>query len=1211
MRADVTSKQAAFVSLLAALCYGWLPDLGAQSPSAAIESTIGGPPLELKTVAENSGYQTTSHYDQTVAFLEALRAQFPLARKIEMGKSRAGRSVPLLAVSEPAVATPEQAAEQVGRGKLVVLLLGNSSGERADGQDALLALSRNILAKHERSILTNVVLLVVPMWNVDADVQGESREASPSSASRDQTRSGQATRLDSNRDFVKLETSETRALVRVLRQWNPALVVDVRTAAAPASHPLIRCEGPNRLAGDTEVVNFIDKTLLPEMVRRVAPTVGVNPAEDLSAKESETGTSPPMTLDMATYMALRNRLGLAATSDAGAPIRDRVLAMEDCLNACLEYAVSQREQIRKLLAPSSSAAKLGETKGKRVSTQLKPYAYVFPGGLSQVTELLQRHGIEVDEFREDIELDSEAYRVSQLEQSEREFEGHRLRTLEVTPHQAARKINAGTVLVRAEQPLRPLLTFLLEPRSGSLAAWNFFDPALQPGKDYPVLRLLKSVPILTTRVRPLAEDRVLHKPISFAAAYESARPLNLSGSSIGSLQWLDDGEHFLQTKEGKLLKVSAATGRSSIFLDTQPIAKALAGIPVLNEKTAQDLANRAGATLNKQRTAALFNYENDLYYARKDGSVAGRLTHSPQPEELATFSPDGRFVAFVRTNELYVVDLQTKTERALTTGATDRLLNGKADWVYYEEVFNRNHQAYWWSPDSQRLAFFETDDSPVKTFTLVNDLPRQQEIERTPYPRPGEPNPRVRLGLVSGAGGKPVFADLSDYDAEAYLITGVGWWPDGSALYCFIQNRTQTWLDFCSVPIGGGKPKRLFRDRTKAWVEAPAAPEFLKDGSFLLTSERSGWQHIYHFAKDGRLVAAVTGGDWEARKLERLDEPHNWVYFTGTKDSPIAENLYRVHLDGTGIERLTLEPGSHRVEVSPKGNAFIDRWSTRTMPTKVAVRKADGLLLRMLDTNPVYALEEYDWGATAQFQIKATDDFLLEAAWVKPPHFDARKKYPAWLTTYAGPHAPSISDSWGGGALWDQVLAHAGLVVFHVDPRSASGKGAQSAWACFHQLGVVELKDLSEAIQWLKAQPWIDGSRIGMSGFSYGGFMTAFAMTHSDLFAAGIAGAPPTDWRDYDTIYTERYMATPQENPEGYQKTSVVEAAKNLHGRLFLVHGTIDDNVHPANSIKFMRALQDAGKQFEMMFYPGFRHGIGSKQFQRAEYEFILRSLAP
>ena len=405
-------------------------------------------------------------------------------------------------------------------------------------------------------------------------------------------------------------------------------------------------------------------------------------------------------------------------------------------------------------------------------------------------------------------------------------------------------------------------------------------------------------------------------------------------------------------------------------------------------------------------------------------------------------------------------------------------------------------------------------------------------------------------------------------------------------MFAYFQNRTQTWLDFCTMPADGGPLTRLFRETTKAWVDDPGEPIFLSDGSFLLASEVSGWKHLYRFDKDGKRQKAVTEGEWEIRTVHKTDGKDGYVYFSATKDATNAANLYRCRTDGTGFERLTRGDGAHAATVAPTGKYFIDSHSDANTPTQVRIFKADAALVRTLDTNPVYARDEYRFGPYERVQVKTKDGFYLEGSLVKPSDFDPAKKYPVWTFTYAGPHAPTIRESWDGGRVQDQALAGAGVIVFRIDPRCASGKGACSAWTAYKQLGVQELKDIEEAIDWLTTHPWVDAKRLGLSGHSYGGFMTAFALTHSKKFSAGIAGAPVTDWRNYDTIYTERYMSTPQENPQGYDASSAVKAAKNLHGRLLLLHGEMDDNVHVQNSMQLIDELQKAEKDFEVMIYP-------------------------
>ena len=832
----------------------------------------------------------------------------------------------------------------------------------------------------------------------------------------------------------------------------------------------------------------------------------------------------------------------------------------------------------------------------------RPYAYLFPAELRTLTEHLQRIGVQVDELREDIELEVEIHRIASDEGGVTKGQSLRLKTESA---QETRRLEAGTIFVKTKQDLGRRIVRLLDPRTSKGPRVRRLLPELHQGGQYPISTLDSYVPITLGPVRPLPEKRKSGQPITFETVYGPKRKVDFGGAPVSGLTWLEDGEHYLQVRDGRLYKVHATSGRSNLFIDPNRLAEGLMRLPTMTRKDAESLSKRTSFQMSPDHAAVLLDYQNDLYYATIDGTTAVRLTSSPGREKYATFDPQGRFVAFVRDSNLYVVDVATQTERALTTDGGGTIRNGEADWVYYEEVFSRQWKVFWWSPDSSAIAFYRTDNAPVPKFTVVNNVPQQQRVEAAAYPRAGEPNPKVKLSIVSVAGGPVKWVDLDAYSEGAFLITGAGWLPDSEKVYFFVQDRAQTWLDISTASKDGGAPKRLLRETTKAWVEPPDTLSFLADGSFLLSSERTGWKHLYLYDKDAKLKRTVTSGDWEARKVHCVAERDGWVYFTGTRDSHIAENLYRAKLDGSVIQRLTKSTGQHEVSTSPTGKYYIDRWSNASTPTRVALYAGDGTKVRTLDTNPVYEREEYRLGTYEQFQIRMADGFQIEASLLKPPDFDRSKKYPVWFMTYGGPHSPTISDAWQNGRAHDQMLARMGMLVFRCDPRPASGKGACSAWPAYKQLGVQELKDIEEALQRLKQQPYVDGQRIGMSGHSYGGFMTAYALTHSQQFAGGIAGAPPTDWHLYDTIYTERYMDTPQNNPEGYERTSVVKAAKNLHGQLLLIHGEIDDNVHVENTFKLINALQEADKKFQLMIYPKSRHGIGGIHYQRLMVDFI------
>lgn len=834
----------------------------------------------------------------------------------------------------------------------------------------------------------------------------------------------------------------------------------------------------------------------------------------------------------------------------------------------------------------------------------QPYAYLFPAKYKKLTKHLQREEIKVSELREDIELDVEVHRIDRIVRDKKQAKGGRAFRLRTEHRQETKRFKAGTILVKTDQKPGDKVKELLDPTTKKKAIIRKLIRRLKAAEDYPIVILNSYVPITHGSVCPLKEKRQFNKPITFETIYDPNEKVSFRGSPVSGLTWLQDGEHYLQVRDGRQYKVHAESGRSVLFFDPNELAKGLRSLPTLDEKTAESLSKQTRHRMNPDRSAVLIDHENDLYYCTLDGKTAVRLTSSPGQEELSSFAPGGKFVAFVRDKNLYVVDIATQTERALTTDGGGLISNGQADWVYYEEVFHRNGQTYWWSPDSSAIAFIQFDDCPVNEFTVVNNTGKKQKVEETPYPRAGEPNPNVKLGVVTVAGGPVRWVELDEYLEGTYLIKKAGWMPDSKRIFFYVQDRAQTWLDFNTASKWRGEFKRLLRETTDAWVKV-GQPKFLSDGSFFLFSERTGWKHLYLYDKDAKLKHAVTKGEWEARQLEHVDEEKGWIYVTGTRDSHIAGNLYRVKIDGGKIKRLTKAPGDHNVNISPNGRYFIDTWSNDSTPAKIALYGINGRKKRMLDTNPVYKRQEYQFGTYEQFQIEMSDGFLLEASLVKPPDFDRNKKYPVWFMTYGGPHSPTIRNTWSGGRARDHMLAQMGMLVFRCDPRSASGKGACSAWTAYKQLGVQELKDIKEAIEWLRDKPYVDDDRIGMSGHSYGGFMTAYALTHSKLFAGGIAGAPVTDWRLYDTIYTERYMDTPQNNPEGYEKTSVVKAAENLHGKLLIIHGATDDNVHIENTFKLVNALQQADKKFELMIYPRYRHGVGGMHYNRLVINFI------
>ena len=698
------------------------------------------------------------------------------------------------------------------------------------------------------------------------------------------------------------------------------------------------------------------------------------------------------------------------------------------------------------------------------------------------------------------------------------------------------------------------------------------------------------------------------KQLSLEALYDPKTMTRFGGAIQNDFVWIDENTFIYPRKDTKnefreWRLFDVATGKERALFDFSKLAKAFPEV-LPADAIDEDL------TFNDAKTAVLLTLDDELWVYSLTAHTAARLTNAKGKEEEATFSPDGRFVAFTRDHDLYVVDLAGR-ERRLTTDGSKNILNGKLDYVYQEEVYGRGvWKGFWWSPDSTRLAFLRLDESEVPEYTVVDHLPYRPDLKVYDYPKAGDPNPRVSLRIASVSGGPVVTVDNARYEKGEFLIVDVTW--GGGALTYQVQDREQTWLEL-NTATNAGASRMLIRETTKAWVELLAAPTWLPDGTFLWQSERNGWRHLYHYKADGTLIRPVTKGEWEVRDVHGVDGP--FVYFSGTERSHIGRDVYRIKLDGTGLQRLSSTEGTHTATFSPKYTHYVDKWSDIRTPDQIRVHHKDGRLAHVVEANAVAA--DFELLQPELLQVKTRDGFPMEAVMYKPANFDPAKKYPVYQLLYGGPHAPKVANKWSGqgvqSMLMLQLIAQQGVIAWVVDNRTASGKGAVSAWGAYKNLGESELRDYEDAIAWLKSQPYVDGNRVCLFGWSYGGFMVAYALTHSKSFSAGIAGAPVTDWRDYDSIYTERLMLKPQNNAEGYRKSSPRFAASQLHGDLLLIHGTTDDNVHAQNTFQFAYALQRAGHEFEMMMYPKTRHSVTDEDtvyhLQKTVLSFVRRRL--
>jgi dipeptidyl-peptidase-4 len=706
--------------------------------------------------------------------------------------------------------------------------------------------------------------------------------------------------------------------------------------------------------------------------------------------------------------------------------------------------------------------------------------------------------------------------------------------------------------------------------------------------------------------------------LTVEAIYHPERRVELGAGPAPTLSWLDASTYLVTRRAGRgveRLKVDAASGSSVPLFDAAAMTQALGRLPGVTRE--QAAAAASDLVFDARRTAAIVDLDSDLYIYEFTTGHAARLTRTAGAEEEPTFSPNGRYVAFVRGHDLHVVDVRSRAERRLTSDGRPDLLNGKLDWLYQEEIYGRGRwRAYWWSPDSARLAFLQLDERPVPEYTVVDHIPYRPALEVTDYPKAGDANPKVRLGVVRAEGGGITWTGLDAYSGLDVLIVNVDWTPDSRQVVNQVQDREQTWLDLNLSDASSGRTRRVLRETTRAWVNENGSPLWLADGSFLWLSERTGFKHVYHYRVDGSLVRQVTSGRWEIRALYGVDERAGLVYFAAPEHSPIGTDIYRIGLDGSGLTRLSSTEGTHRAVFNPDFSRYFGYWSDITTPTQVRLHRADGSEIRVVSADAPAALGRYQLTKPEFVQVATRDGFVMEALLIKPPDFDPARRYPVYQFTYAGPGAAEVRNQWGGTQyLFHQMLAQHGILVWILDNRSASGKGAESQWPIYGRLGELELQDLEDGIGWLRRQPYVDSSRILLSGWSYGGFMTAYALTHSTSWAAGIVGAPVTDWRDYDTIYTERYMKLPARNEDGYRRTAPRFAADRLHGRMLLVHGTMDDNVHLQNSLQFAYELQRAGKPFEVMFYPKSRHGVNdpwlNTHLRQLMFDFVMRSIGP
>ena len=603
----------------------------------------------------------------------------------------------------------------------------------------------------------------------------------------------------------------------------------------------------------------------------------------------------------------------------------------------------------------------------------------------------------------------------------------------------------------------------------------------------------------------------------------------------------------------------------------------------------------------------------------KDGGTEKQLTKDDAEEKNPTFSPDSTFIAYTKDNNLYTYNLKTNKEVKLTTDGTKTTLNGYATWVYWEEIFGRatRFRAFWWSPDSKKLAYMRFDESKIQMFPLYNSEGQHGFIEETRYPKSGDPNPEAKIGFVSPLGGKTVWADFNE--KEEQYFGWPEWLMDGSGLMVQWINRGNDNLKLYNVSPATGNKKEVYAETQKAWIDIDDADNRLTllegNKEMIILSDKSGWKQLYLYGVDGKFKNNITNGKFTIKSVEGIDQKNRVVYFhaRGLENSARFD-FYRVDFDGKNLKRLTFGDFNHRfVQLSPDYKYFTTTYSSITTPTSMAVVDNTGKIIKELGTIKGPEMDDYNRAKSELLRVKSDDGlFDLPMTITYPQNMVAGKKYPVLISIYGGPDAGTVFDQW----LWSpkaQWYAQEGLIQVSLDHRASGHFGKEGVAYMHRNLGYWEMKDYITLVKSLIDRGIADPTKICITGFSYGGYMSCYALTYgSDVFTHGMAGGSVTDWGLYDSAYTERFMDTPAENPEGYKSSSVMTHVPKYKGMLQIVHGTMDDNVHMQNSIQLIDKLEENKKDFEFMLYPGGRHGWrGNKgqHFDNLKTKFIYRYL--
>jgi dipeptidyl-peptidase 4 len=675
-----------------------------------------------------------------------------------------------------------------------------------------------------------------------------------------------------------------------------------------------------------------------------------------------------------------------------------------------------------------------------------------------------------------------------------------------------------------------------------------------------------------------------------------------------AITWAPDGKRFAWMEDKAIWQYDVPTAKKKQLVALAPLEEKAVKPP---KAETFDWLNRRVSEQSFQWSSSgqemLISVEGDLFLLHTENGKWEQLTATPEQERDPKLSPDGHFVSFRRDHDLYSLEIESKKLMRLTGDGGPTLWNGELDWVYPEELDLST--AHWWSPDSSQIAYLQFDVSRESIFPHADLLSWRALPEPERFPQPGTPNAEVRLGVVAAGGGVTHWMDIGD--ARDHLLARVYWSPDSRAVAYERLNRVQNQLDLGLADAHTGAARVLVTEQDPHWINVNDDFRFLNKGKqFLWGSERDGYLHLYLYSTDEKQVTQLTSHEWEVTDVTGVNEETGEVFFVSTEESPVERQLYSVHMDGKDKpQRLSRGAGTHSISMSPTTAYYMDTASSLSTPPHRTLHQSDGSQIAVYQES---VLPDVEILPTEIVKLKASDGVPLFARMIKPVGFSPDKKYPVIVMIYGGPGVQTVHDAWSG-ADFDQVLAQRGYLIWQLDNRGSSGRGHAWESKIYHETGAQELKDQLDGIHYLETLGFADMTRVGLSGWSYGGYMTLYSLANApSVFRAGIAGAPVTEWRNYDTIYTERYMGLPEENPEGYKRSSPQTNAGDISARLLIVHNLEDDNVHFQNTVQMANALEKAGKQFQMLVYPQKSHGVTGpvrKQMLQAMMEFFDKSL--